>query len=402
MVLRSSRWSGQPSPHANPSDTTRRDLALDAIRGIFIVILTVDHMHGLIVKLTWQTFGFVTVLPGFLFISGYIVARAYGGAILKHGILVGIRRIFYRVIQIYIWHIASVTVVIGGTIFLLPYVEHLHEGIANLETFLSAALLTELSVYFNIIPLYILFLVMAGFLLIFCLKSPGLVALIGLSVWLASDIIPQELHPWGESALLKPLYWQAVFTLGLSLGLFHMQGRVVSLPAWVYGLAAVLAVLFFCIRWNVIDVGSVSLRHALFHRDRLEIGRLLNILCVFLLFSLILPTLRPWLRCRKVLVMIGQNSLIAFSLQIVIVYYLKVVRGGLAFHEHPWVQALADLDVNWVFLLYLLVFDILSIALVILATALAVRTMKAGRALSWRVRRVGRAAQPGPAGSGDD
>lgn len=353
---------------------SNRDPALDALRGLFIIILTVDHMQGVIVCLTWQTFGFASALPGFLFLSGFLVVRVYGDVMRRRGALSSLRKMALRVWKIYLWHAACVLVVVGGTMILTGLGLGPHQAMATPQTMARLLMLEHLNPYFNILPLYIVFLGLAALLLLGFLRSPILIAATGVLIWAIAPLVPEGLRPWGETALLQPLSWQVVFTLGLALGLHQgRDGRRVSLPTGLVAAAAALAALFFALRWGLLDFEAVGLDPDLFERNALAPGRLLNIVCLIVLVGWAWPRLKPWLAGRRLLVMLGQASLAAFSLQIMIVYYLGMIRRGLAPYTRPEVQDLIRLDVDWPSVGFLLVFDGLSVVLVALATHAVVR-----------------------------
>jgi|GEM_PF-4862149 len=352
--------------------TKNRDLALDALRGVFIVILTIDHMSGFFSKITWQTFGYVTVLPGFVFVSGYIVARAYGGAMRKYGTLAGLRRIVGRIGQIYVWHVVAVIAVIGGTILLSPFLSDIDDNLGRVETLIKVGLLYNLNYYFNIIPLYIFFLALAAVFLVTLRRYPFIIAMLGILIWLLADVIPKGLHPWADTAMLTPLRWQVLFTLGLAIGLMRMDGKMVTLPRWLYAGAAAVALVLFALRWHLVDPGIAPFESELFGRNALQPGRLLNILCLILLISSLLPHLRTWLQRSNTLIMVGQNSLIAFSLQIIIMHYLGMARRAL---EIPYQVSLSEItspDFDWFALVNGASIDVLAVVLVITSTYLVV------------------------------
>ena len=64
----------------------RRDLRLDACRGLALWFIFIDHVPGN--SLGWLTprnFGFSDMSEVFVFVSGYTCMVAYGGALPKQG-----------------------------------------------------------------------------------------------------------------------------------------------------------------------------------------------------------------------------------------------------------------------------------------------------------------------------
>jgi len=342
-----------------------RDVSLDALRGIMILILTVDHMDGVIRDVTWQTFGFVSALPGFLFISGYIVAKAYGGVAIRAGYRAATIKIIHRIARIYGWHVFSViaATAVGFIAFQMLYSG---EGrVFNFRAPFMVLTLQELYGHFNILPIYMLLLAVSPLLLIIGRHSPMAVATIGLCLWAASDVVPAAFHPWGETALLKPINWQVLYLLGMACGLRSLAGAPVRPHPWIIWGALGIAALCFALRWHLIDADTIHIPASLFERNFLAVGRLVNILCVILLFSLIMPYLKKGLERAPALIMVGQHSLAAFSLQIVILYILSLVRRVIMPEDMA----------SWAHTAVLFSFDILSIVAVIAATYGAVRVL---------------------------
>jgi hypothetical protein len=334
-----------------------RNLSLDALRGIMILILTVDHMGGVVKALTWQTFGFVTALPGFLFLSGFIVAKVYGGAIVRSGIGVGTRKIAKRTLLIYAWHSVSVIATIG-----VGVLAHNIIGIGESERYNLFVLYEKFSIisssgfFFDVLPLYIILLSFAPLLLWIGLRSPSVVLGLGVLIWAVSDHVPFSMHNQGEA--LNVFVWQVVFLLGITCGLRSALGRPIVLPSWFIISAFLVAALLFALRWEILDQGIVPNLNDLTSRDDLGPIRLLNIVCVLALGSVILPLFGPYLERCRMLVHIGQNSLQAFALQIIIVFYLL--------RPQWWVLSL-DLPPAFE-IAALLTFDGISLVLVVVST----------------------------------
>lgn len=349
---------------------------MDSLRGLFIVILTIDHMSGFLVKATWQTFGYVSVLPGFLFISGYLLARVYGRSMLTRGVATGMGKLFRRMSQVYVWHLVSVALVFGGSMMLMTAsVDGLGRSVTSIKTMMSVALLQEMVYYFDVIPLYLFLMALTAGLLLLFRHAPFVIALIALALWLMADLIPVALRPWGESAYLQPLRWQVVFLLGVAIGLFHLKGQVLTIPRWLLAGAATLALALFLVRWHIVTPPVAWWdEDVLFARNTLEAGRLLNILCLGVVGVAVLPRLRPWLARSGPLILLGQNSLIAFSLQIAIVHYVTMIRdrSGLSYLVSLRDDGLTA-GFDWSAMITGLSFDVLAVGLVVLCTALVVQ-----------------------------
>src|SRR6266850_5514249 len=55
----------------------KRDRRLDALRGLMLVIITIDHLPSAFAAFTYQSLGFVSAAEGFVFLSGYVAGMVY-------------------------------------------------------------------------------------------------------------------------------------------------------------------------------------------------------------------------------------------------------------------------------------------------------------------------------------
>src|SRR6185369_7017575 len=83
-------------------DGDRRDLRLDACRGLALWFIFIDHIPAS--SLTWLTprkFGFSDMSEVLVFVSGYTCMLAYGGALREQGWLTIVTRALRRASEIY-------------------------------------------------------------------------------------------------------------------------------------------------------------------------------------------------------------------------------------------------------------------------------------------------------------
>ncbi len=55
-----------------------RDIRLDALRGLVLAWMTINHLSGPLHAYSFETLGFVSSAEGFVFISGIVAGMVYG------------------------------------------------------------------------------------------------------------------------------------------------------------------------------------------------------------------------------------------------------------------------------------------------------------------------------------
>src|SRR4030088_2517879 len=84
-------------------DEGRRDLRLDACRGLALWFIFIDHIpDNAFAWLTLHNYGFSDTTEVFVFVSGYTCMLAYGGALRKHGWVTTVTRALRRSWEIYV------------------------------------------------------------------------------------------------------------------------------------------------------------------------------------------------------------------------------------------------------------------------------------------------------------
>src|SRR5947209_6054329 len=90
-----------PAPASKP-DRDRRDLRLDACRGLALWFIFIDHVpDNAFSWLTPRNYGFSDTSEMFVFVSGYTCMLAYGRAMRDQGWLTTVARALRRGLEIY-------------------------------------------------------------------------------------------------------------------------------------------------------------------------------------------------------------------------------------------------------------------------------------------------------------
>jgi len=333
-------------PEAVASLKSKRDTRIDALRGIALLMIFIDHVPDDAANwLTIHNFSFSDAAEVFVYLAGVSSMLAYGKAFRRDGALTGFRQIAARCTKIY-----AVQVVLFLTTMGLAVVRRsagmpnpiagpiLDAGWAGIFRGLS---LEALPTYLDILPLYVVLL--AAFPIVYALSriSPWLALSVSGSVWLAANLcknfnLPNMLS--AEGWYFNPFAWQFLFTIGsLSAGLLKgaqsnsLRGKLLKSLCWAY-----LAVGFFetfnWSHWGLPDLRLFSMEEP--EKTVLAPIRLLSILAVVcLVFGSAAVERLSRYRFMQPLAACGRHSLEVFAMGCVLAYagrfLFQVVGTGL-------------------------------------------------------------------------
>src|SRR5271157_4567930 len=81
-----------------------RDSRVDALRGIALLMIFIDHVPGNVLSLvTLRNFGFADSAELFVLLAGFASMVAYGGSFDRNGVLHGLRRVLMRCLRLYLF-----------------------------------------------------------------------------------------------------------------------------------------------------------------------------------------------------------------------------------------------------------------------------------------------------------
>lgn len=306
----------------------QRNPALDFFRGLALLVIFVNHMPGN--PWYWYTpsrFGFSDAAEGFVFLSGYAGALAYGPRFAKDGFWNGTQRVMRRWLQIYAAHLASFGLMWVVCVIANRWAPEMHSlQRLNLSYLLDAApqawlqMLTLVYVpgYFDILPLYLALL--PGLPLFWLLSRIHFTLAIAASLGLycAADIYgwqlignPRTGQPW----YFNPMNWQLLFFSGFACASGWL--KLPEKPAGGLGLAVLLLLLAIPLayqplysRIELFGVMRAMLEPGL---EKTHLGglRWLHLLALAYLLRQLLHRRRQWLDAwlSRLLITLGQHSL---------------------------------------------------------------------------------------------
>ncbi len=317
--------------------------ALDGIRGLLLLLMTMNHLIWMsggrttLQLFTLQPFGQFGAAEGFILISGLLAGLVYSNPKYNYGQLK--EKAFARAFEIYKYHALSLVAVIAIVVVfinLIPATEPLWRmNMPNLlndsvNAYFLSLLLINRPTYFDILPLYFVMMCCLPFIIYQLQKGRlWLVALISIGLWLLSNTIEQQMLTKPLTALTPSLTvnlgyfdifaWQLLFTAGVVLGYFQRMKKINWFPSkgGVLLVAFIVAALF-CVHQGLIEIEGLTLY---LYADKPNLGwlRLVNLALFIYLIAFIIKKYPNIFNIFGVQ-FVGKHSLQVFAWHSVLVY----------------------------------------------------------------------------------
>ena len=336
-----------------------RDLRLDFFRGIAMFIILFAHTPGnkftLWIPARW---GFSDATEIFVFCSGMASAIAFGGAFSRAGWLLGTARVLFRVWQVYWAHVGLFFATLALCVFLtdLEITGRNYWGQLNLwmifvesdkwdnsNMLLSFMTLRWVPNYFDILPMYMIVLLMMPIVMWLARIDLKLVAAFVIGVWIMGQtaLLDQfglgHLHfefpaePWTDRTwFFNPFGWQLIFFTGFAF----MKGWLPKPPVTTVLMGVAIALVLANVPLSSIGVRELGFDWARDWRseyrpliDKSDFGILRYVHFLSLAYIVwvlagdkgdnLLPSgdgalARGWQRVLSIILKVGQQSLAVF------------------------------------------------------------------------------------------
>jgi hypothetical protein len=244
---------------------------LDALRGLFLVWMTLTHLPTRFADFVNQPLGFVSSAEGFVFISALLVGRLYIRDLVQNPANVR-TRLWKRSLKIYGYHLLMLA--LAFTV-VASFAVHTHKAaLTNLLDFYLAhplvaitgsVLLLYCPPLLDILPMYVTFLFFTPAILSaavrwgwrWILAASGLVWLLaqyGLRDIVHNSVVHlTHLHiPLQQAGAFNLFAWQGVWVVGLWLGAKSATQTEIfrKEPGWLAAIAAATCLFFIGIRFG--------------------------------------------------------------------------------------------------------------------------------------------------------
>jgi hypothetical protein len=203
-----------------------RDLRLDFFRGLALWFIFVDHVPDNAVSwLTIRNFGFSDATEVFIFISGFAAATAYTRRLVQQGFPAMVIHVLRRCWQLYIAHIFLFVIFTAQIAYVSTHFANpMYADEMNVSGFLAephVALIEALLLRFrpanmDVLPLYIVLLLVFPFVLVAAVRRPLALLAVSVAVYVAAPLLGWNLstYPGNEGWYFNPFTWQLLFVIG--------------------------------------------------------------------------------------------------------------------------------------------------------------------------------------------
>jgi len=319
---------------------------LDALRGLFLVWMTLTHLPTHFSDLMNNPFGFFSSAEGFVIISAVLVGRLTIRE--THENATGVRlRLWKRTLQIYGYHLLMLALAFTVA---AAFAVHTHRAaISNLLNFylvhpvvaiVGSVLLLYCPPLLDILPMYVTFLFFTLVLLTAAVRFGWRRILLASGVvWTLAQFGLRDLvHNWivhlthlqiplQETGSFNLFAWQAIWIAGLWLGArlaFH-KPILRKVPGWVAACCCFICLFFIGVRYSWLGPHLTQQAFGI-QLDKWQLGplRMVNMVSFAIVLYWMRKYLLQWVATEPFLTL-GKASLHVFCTHVVFVFI------GLAF-----------------------------------------------------------------------
>jgi len=322
---------------------------LDALRGLFLVWMTLTHLPTRLSDLVNQPLGFISSAEGFVFLSALLIARLYIRQAVEEGAALR-TRLWKRALRIYGYHVLMLSVAFtlaaafAATTHRAALFNLLNFYLAHpLPAIIGSLLLIYCPPLLDILPMYVTFLLITPPVLAIAARrgwnwillgssSLWLLAQFGLRTWTHNLVVRATglRIPVQETGAFNLFAWQLVWVLGMWIGAKSAEGELPfrKLPGFVYPVSVAVCCFFIGVRHNWL--GNHLTQQALsLQLDKWQLGplRMVN-LAAFACTSYWLRKFVTRLVLVEPFVTLGKASLEVFCAHVVFVFVGLALLSG--------------------------------------------------------------------------
>ncbi|WP_163830835.1 OpgC domain-containing protein [Spartinivicinus ruber] len=324
---------------------------IDCFRGWMLLIMTVDHLLFLPFAylngwsdITYGFAGYVTAAEGFFLLSGLVSGMVFTKVIENKSFKYARRKLWYRARELYFWHMLCF-ISAALIIFCFPTItsdwaknSYMTEFVESpITSLIMGAFFSSLPNLLDIIPVYVLFLIVTPYILRWLLFGKfKVVFFCSFILWGLAQLRPQEIllnelkywypqFPW-NFGYFEIFAWQFIFILGLVFGCYLVKGTL-SIPKSksLFVISLLFTVFMLYHRHSLSLQQAMLLQESWTSISSLGPLRLLNTTALaYILFRVAIQF--PDYFSQRILIYLGQHSLYVFAYHIIFLYMLTLFR----------------------------------------------------------------------------
>jgi hypothetical protein len=333
---------GAPGLAGLHPDADRRDLRLDACRGLALWFIFLDHIPGNIFGwLTLRNYGFSDTTEVFFFVSGYTCMLAYGGALREQGWRATVTRALRRGWEIYvafllllIAYLVAVQAVGGGA-----FLDETNTAVffANPGAAIVRAVLMQYTpVNTDVLPTFVLLHLLFPALLWLLTRGASLTLVVSLLLYLMVQLFSWNLPAWpGDRWFFNPFAWQLLFVFGawyVYAGADRLRTMVQSRVTLALALAYLAFGFTVAMSWQFKTLEAFipeALSKLIYPIDKSDLSplRVLHFIALAIVVSRLTPPdwhglMNPWMTA---MIRCGENSLAMYCLGVLLSFLGHVI-----------------------------------------------------------------------------
>lgn len=351
-----------------PEKKSTRILSLDLLRGYFLIVIMLNHLHfypsGL-EYITGQSFLYASTAEGFFLLSGIVLGLVRGRKLINRPFREAAAKLLKRAGVLYLTSIILVLIftLIGWSFGGNPHIKY---GIIDIHTPFYVVLWKIITMQYiygwaDYLRLYAIFIFFSPLVLWLLRKGRWYIAfLASVGVWLLFPHVS-----FGSTELTMPISWQLIFFTGFIIG-FYLP----KIQAWWHRLPARVRSIIKVCTWTVAGITIIinaiivfrgfagvepftAINNELgphFNKDRLPLPRLILFSVWFMAFLFLFNTLEKkisrylgWL-----LLSFGQNSLYVYTIESFVVFLVMVAYQVQPFWLPNLIVSLVSLSLVYV------------------------------------------------------
>src|SRR5437763_13390551 len=212
----------------NMAAPAKRIDGIDFWRGLALLTIFIDHVpENVFQHVTQKNFGFSDAAELFVFLSGVSVALAYGTRFFNGETVGAVRALLRRAFTLY-WVQILISLLIVGIFVGAAALWHEDDLLEDADTVVSSPLQTTVAILAllhqlenaNILPLYIVLLLVTPLLLALARRDDRLMLAASAGIYLAARSFSLNLPTWPVEGnwWFNPIAWQLILAIGIFAG----------------------------------------------------------------------------------------------------------------------------------------------------------------------------------------